>query len=115
MAQWLMNPTRNHEVEGSIPDLAQWVNNLALLCALVQVADAAQILSCCGSGVGQWLQLQLDPQPGNLPYAAGAAQEMAKKKKMAQFALLALYAQCLQAIMTAVWKLNRKPSYPTAT
>ena len=35
MVQWLMNPTRNHEVEGSIPDLAQWVNNLALLCALV--------------------------------------------------------------------------------
>jgi len=22
---WLMNPTRNHEVEGSIPGLAQWV------------------------------------------------------------------------------------------
>ena len=25
MAQWLMNPTRNHEVGGSIPGLAQWV------------------------------------------------------------------------------------------
>ena len=30
MAQWLTNPTRNHEVLGSIPDLAQWVNNPAL-------------------------------------------------------------------------------------
>jgi len=29
MAQWLTNPTRNHEVSGSIPDLAQWVNDLA--------------------------------------------------------------------------------------
>ena len=25
MAQWLTNPPRNHEVEGSIPALAQWV------------------------------------------------------------------------------------------
>ena len=31
MAQWLMNPTRNHEVPGSIPDLAQWVKDPVLL------------------------------------------------------------------------------------
>ena len=30
VAQRLTNPTRNHKVEGSIPDLAQWVNDLAL-------------------------------------------------------------------------------------
>ena len=30
MAQWLTNPTRNHEVEGSVPALAQWVNDPAL-------------------------------------------------------------------------------------
>ena len=29
------NPTRNHEVEGLIPDLAQWVEDLALLRAVV--------------------------------------------------------------------------------
>ena len=30
VAHWLMNPTRNHEVVGSIPALAQWVNDPAL-------------------------------------------------------------------------------------
>ena len=30
VAQWLTNPTRNHEVEGSIPDIAQCIKDPAL-------------------------------------------------------------------------------------
>ena len=35
VAQWLMNPTRNHEVAGSIPGLVRWLKGLALPWAVV--------------------------------------------------------------------------------
>ena len=82
MAQLLMNPTRNHGVAGSIPSLAPWVGDLALPWDVVWVADAAGIPRGCG--VGQWLQLLLDPLAWEHPYAVGVALEKAKRQRQKQ-------------------------------
>ena len=81
MAQWLTNSTRNHEVSGSVPALAQWV-------------DRSGVAVSCGAGCRRgsdpallWLWRRrvatapIGPLAWEPPYAAGAAQEIAKKDK----------------------------------
>ena len=65
MAQWLTNPTRNHEVLGLIPGLAQWVKDPELLWLWRRPVAIAPIR----------------PLAWEPPYAAGAAQEKAKRQK----------------------------------
>ena len=72
MAQWLTNPTRNHEVAGSVPALAQCV---AVSCGV----------GCRRGSDPAWLWLwrrpvataPIRPLAWEPPYAAGAAQEIA--------------------------------------
>ena len=55
---------------GFIPGLAQWGKDLALPQAVVEVTDTAQVLHCCGRGIGQQLQLRL-PLAWEPSYATG--------------------------------------------
>ena len=60
----LTSLTRNHGVSGSLPGLAQWVEDPALLLAVVWFADTAGIPRCCGSGVGRGCSSDWTPSLG---------------------------------------------------
>ena len=62
----VMNPISIHEDMGLILGLDQWLTDLVLLGAVVQITDAVQSWCCCGCGIRWQLQFQFNPQSGNL-------------------------------------------------
>ena len=79
VAQWLTNPTRNHEVSGLVLGLAQWVNNLAwpVSCGVGHRGGSDLAL------LWLWRRLvataPIRPLAWEPPYATGAALEKTNK------------------------------------
>ena len=77
---WLNgNKSKQHDADaGWIPGLTQGVNDPALLCAVVQVADSAWIWCCGGCGCRPAAVAPIQPLAWELPYAVPAALKTTK-------------------------------------
>ena len=80
MAQWLTNPTRNHEVAGSIPGLVQWVGpGIAVSCGVGRRcgSDHALLWLWCRPAA----TAPIRSLTWEFPYASGEALGKAEKQE----------------------------------
>ena len=81
MAQWLTNPTRNHEAAGSVPGLVQWVkgSGVAMSCGVGRRLGLDPML------LWLWRRLVatalIQPLVWEPPYASGSGPRKGKKTK----------------------------------
>ena len=94
MAQWLINPNRNHEHAGSIPGLDPWLKDLVLLWLWCRPAATAPIP-----------HLAWEP-----PYAAGAALQIARQKKFIYLKSLKTPLPLQQKVQPRSWILTTHKS-----
>lgn len=79
MAQWLTNPTGNHEVVGLIPRLAQWVRDLTMSCGVRLRRGSDPALLCLWRRPAATAPIR--PLVWEPPYAAGVTLKGQKTKK----------------------------------
>ena len=111
MVQLLVNPTSIHEDTGLIPGFVQWVNDLVLLWAVVQILDVVRILHCCGPGVGRQLTAPIGPLAWEPPYARGCSPKKKKKRKKEKHGFGQWHRLKSPEINTYItnWSLTRVP------
>ena len=103
------NLTSIHELACLFPGLVQWVTDLALPWAVVQDADVAQILLCCGFSVGWQLQLWFNSKPGNFHVPQMWPWKKKKKRVINKARLFALnfihtFTKTVIQKMDYIWK-----------
>jgi len=110
-----MNPTRNHDVVGSIPGLNQWVKDLPVVAVSCGVgrrlgSDPALLwLWCRPAAVAPTGPLAWEP-----PHAVGTALKTKQNKKISDCGCLA-FVHCLPCFGITLDALSLEPSFSFPT